>query len=199
MSALDDYVPPPYVAMHQAIRRLESDMPGREAEWVAEEALRRIKAADRRDILVRYVAEGIRAERRAEARRVERRAYIASTRESRVWNRKFEAERERIRVEDPTEYRKRWPTIGEAIDDMRSALRLELTAELLNSSFSLGDGRSVTWGRATVADHRLRAGLLATTAAGTLQTAALHEEAIAVIEAAGVTCLTEARMASVAA
>lgn len=191
---MTEYVPPPHVALAWAIRKLEQDMPGREAEWVATEALRRVKAADRKDILLRYVANGIREERRAEARRAERRAYVASTKETRQWHKAYEAEKERIRVEDPTEYRRRYPTIGQAIDDMRAELRLELTAELLMTTFALGDGRTVSWGRATVADHRQRVSMLANKAIGTLQTAALHEEAIAVIEEAGKTCLTEVRM-----
>ncbi len=71
---------------------------------------------------------------------------------------------------------------GHEIERLRSALRAE---------FALYDRSSVSWGRATVLQHRLRIGLLAKNMAGIRETIVRHEQAIRKIEAAGVTCLDE--------
>ncbi|MFI2663193.1 hypothetical protein [Micromonospora carbonacea] len=68
-------------------------------------------------------------------------------------------------------------------------VRLETTRELLASFFALGDGRQVSWGDATVADHRQRIELLVRGMAGTAETAARHAAAIRMIEEAGVSRL----------
>lgn len=185
------YVGPPRYELRRALSQLERDFPDNDADWLANAAIRRFKAAERTVLLAEFIADSIRQDRRAEARRVEQRAYRAATNDDRKWRREYQQEKERVRVEDPLEYRRRYPTIGEALDDFRAEIRLELTAELMATTFALGDGRSVTWGRATVAQHRQRAAKLVGTAVGTLQTVALHEEAIAAIEAAGVSCLRD--------
>jgi hypothetical protein len=70
-------------------------------------------------------------------------------------------------------------------------VRLEVTAELLGTSFALGDGTSVTWGEATVDQHRQRVEMLSANAAGVVETAARHVAAVRMCEEAGVSCLAE--------
>lgn len=74
-------------------------------------------------------------------------------------------------------------------------IRLDVTEELLGSSFALGDGVRVTWGNATVAEHRQRVDLLLKMSAGTVETAARHQAAIALLEAEDVPTLARLRSA----
>ena len=62
--------------------------------------------------------------------------------------------------------------LTEAIQAYEAHMRVRITAELLATTFSLGDGIEVTWGAATVDQHRQRVAMLTRTAAGTLETAA---------------------------
>lgn len=65
-------------------------------------------------------------------------------------------------------------------------------ALLLDSTFALPSGERVTFAAATAEQHELRAVALEAMAAGDLQTAGLHREAISVIERAGVDTLGDA-------
>lgn len=67
-------------------------------------------------------------------------------------------------------------------------------ASLFRSRFSLGDGAGtmIEWGKATVADHTARIAMLEAMVAGVQATITRHRKAIAIIEAAGATCLEEA-------
>lgn len=172
-----------------AIRRLDEEFSDRTAEWIADEAAKHLTTREVQEVLHSLLVDLVTEHRRAVVRREEQRSYRADTK----WRRSNEARKEALRVSDPVEYRRRYPTLGQAIDDFRKEIKLELTAELLASSFALGDGRTVLWGQATIADHRQRVGMLVDQAAGTLHTAALHEEAIAVIKAHGATCLSDIR------
>lgn len=75
--------------------------------------------------------------------------------------------------------------------NFRDAVRLELTAELLGAEFALGDGRSVTWGAATVAEHTQRIDLLMGNVRGNLETANRHRSAVAMIAEHGVSTLND--------
>ncbi len=77
------------------------------------------------------------------------------------------------------------------IEEVAEEVRLETTAELLETIFALGDGSKTTWGQATVWQHQQRIQMLAKNAAGIVETAALHSAAISMIETAGVACLAE--------
>lgn len=85
--------------------------------------------------------------------------------------------------------RKLFAGIGRILDEYRATLHAEWTADLLASTFALGDGRTVTWGEATIADHATRIDLLTKMAAGTLETAALHQKAIDELTATGLPSL----------
>jgi hypothetical protein len=82
-------------------------------------------------------------------------------------------------------------TILPMVEEFAQKVRLEVTTELLASTFALGDGTDVTWGEATVEQHRQRIDLLARMAEGTIETAARHQAAIDLIEENGVARLAE--------
>jgi hypothetical protein len=70
-------------------------------------------------------------------------------------------------------------------------LKMEWTRELLQSAFALRDGSRVTWGAATIAEHRERIEIFVELADSNLKGAARHEAAITAIQRAGTTCLNE--------
>jgi hypothetical protein len=76
-------------------------------------------------------------------------------------------------------------------EHMRAEIRLELTAELLDAPFALGNGTTVTWGDASIEDHERRIEMLVAHAGGTLATAQRHDAAISMIRAGDVTCLRD--------
>lgn len=57
-------------------------------------------------------------------------------------------------------------------------------ADLLQATFALPSGERVTWATATIEQHEARATSLEVMAAGDLQTAALHREAVSTIRGA---------------
>lgn len=64
---------------------------------------------------------------------------------------------------------------------------------LFKDRFALGDGLGgVEWGKATIEQHRTRIAMLEVLRDGIHATIQRHEEAITIIETAGVTCLEEA-------
>ena len=64
-------------------------------------------------------------------------------------------------------------------------------AELFKREFRIGDGRVVTYGAATLADHRQRVQMLTAQVLGIQKTIEFHEWAIEQITSAGVKCLNE--------
>lgn len=77
--------------------------------------------------------------------------------------------------------RKHFGRMRQIVDDYKNDIRMEWTRELLDTSFALGDGTTVTWGDATPQQHQARIDMLAKIADGTLQTAARHQAAIEAI------------------
>jgi hypothetical protein len=67
----------------------------------------------------------------------------------------------------------------------------EAFRKLLDSTFALGDGVVVTWGRATYAQHAQRREMLLKFAAGTIKTAHQHELAMAVLAREGASYLDD--------
>lgn len=94
-----------------------------------------------------------------------------------------------------TEWSKLMEDIQDGIHDQATRLAQEIhaewTADLLGSTFALRDGTKVTWGSATQAQHRERVEMLTKHAAGTVETAALHERALQDIAKAKVHNLAE--------
>lgn len=80
----------------------------------------------------------------------------------------------------------RWDGIMQQIQDdihdkataLADQMVAEWTADLLASTFALPDGKRVTWGEATADQHRIRVNMLVKQAAGTTETAALHQKAL---------------------
>lgn len=72
------------------------------------------------------------------------------------------------------------------MEDLTNSIRLELTEELLGSVFALGDGQRVTWGNATLEQHRQRADMTMQFAVANAEDAARHEAAIKLLEEHGV-------------
>lgn len=109
-----------------------------------------------------------------------------------------EDEKDRLFREDPDEYSNRfgWGLVRRQFEDWENKIRLKVTAELLAASFALGDGRTVTWGDATIEDHHIRIGLLQRQLLGTGDAIARHEAAVSMIVEAGVTRLGEVRVAA---
>lgn len=70
-------------------------------------------------------------------------------------------------------------------------VRIETTRELLSTMFALGDGTRITWGAATVAQHRQRIEMLTVNAAGIIEAATRHHAAIRMIEGGDASCLNE--------
>lgn len=65
-------------------------------------------------------------------------------------------------------------------------------SRVLDESFAVdGSGRRVLWGAATVEDHKARIAFLASYVSAINVTIRRHEEAVARIEAHGVSCLNE--------
>jgi hypothetical protein len=100
----------------------------------------------------------------------------------------------------PTAYRQeekwrfeteRHQLIAELLKKYKETIRLELTEELLGSIFALGDGRRVTWGEATRAEHEQRIDMLAKNANANAAAAARHMAAVSMIEEAGVERLAD--------
>jgi hypothetical protein len=60
-----------------------------------------------------------------------------------------------------------------------------VTEELLGTEFALRDGRKVTWGEATRGEHMQRIALLQKNAAGNVDAAARHYQAVAMLDEAG--------------
>lgn len=75
--------------------------------------------------------------------------------------------------------------VAEAMD------RPDPLATLRGETFRLGNGREVSWDKATVEEHRQRVEMLERIRAGIAATIDRHQEAIRRIEDAGVTCLAE--------
>lgn len=75
------------------------------------------------------------------------------------------------------------------VDDLARELHSEWSASLLKATFSLPNGSQVSWADATTEEHEARAAQLEGLAAGDLQTAAIHRQAVADILAAGVSKL----------
>jgi hypothetical protein len=82
-------------------------------------------------------------------------------------------------------------SVQAAVAAYERSLRIEWTAELLESEFALGDGTRVTWGEATVEQHRARAEMFQNNAAANLEGAARHRKAIAALSEAGASSLGE--------
>lgn len=77
------------------------------------------------------------------------------------------------------------------VEEIEQRIRIEVTEELLSTAFATGDGNRVTWGTATLDQHKDRLRMLKKHIQGTAETAAMHSAAIKMIQEAGVSTLAE--------
>lgn len=78
------------------------------------------------------------------------------------------------------------------LNDYKAELRIEWTADLLASTFSVGDGTFVTWGEATADHHRDRVEMFKANAIANIEGAARHEAALDTLTTTGAPCLNMA-------
>lgn len=81
--------------------------------------------------------------------------------------------------------------VGEIVAQTASALHSEWEPSFLRQIIRMPDGREVTWGAATVADHETRLQMFTVNAVANLEGAARHERAIRDIRTAGIRCLSD--------
>lgn len=74
----------------------------------------------------------------------------------------------------------------------RCEVILELSSELLQSGFALGDGTKVTWGEASAVQHQQRFELLMGQSSGGLRAAQRHQAAVKLMQLRNVSSLNEA-------
>lgn len=82
-------------------------------------------------------------------------------------------------------------TLGRTLDRYAEDLRVSWTAELLDSTFAVGDGTLVTWGEATVEQHAERRQMFLNNAHANMEGAARHESALRELRASGKPTLRE--------
>lgn len=71
------------------------------------------------------------------------------------------------------------------IEDFASALKIEWTKELLATEFGLADGTRVTWGGATIDQHRERVAMFQRNVVANAEGAARHMKAVEQLQASG--------------
>ncbi len=139
----------------------------------------------RQGLLLRFVKDEIASIRRDDALRAERRAQrnpnaARESRERKEWLAARAAERIARGYGADV-----WGGLAMAMDGLREAVRLEVTSELLATSFALPDGRLVTWGTAIVSDHEARRDALLGHALATAETGLRHQRAIEMLLESG--------------
>lgn len=169
------------------LEKSRQDFAGRVAEW--EEQKRQRQAS--------WVAHPASAPRNTRVYKT----WATTTDEGRVFEEQRareeadKAERARLYREDPDAYDERYGVgrimreFQASIEAIRTEAKLELTSELLGASFALGDGRSVTWGSATMDEHRQRIEMLGRNIEGNLDTMRVHEMAVELLRRSGADCL----------
>lgn len=95
----------------------------------------------------------------------------------------------------PVVHEDRWSGMIRAlrpvIEKYEQSVRLEVTAELLQTSFELADGSLVTWGEATGDDHEEMVSRCVWSAEAELQDAVRHRAAADMLRREGIACLNQ--------
>lgn len=81
--------------------------------------------------------------------------------------------------------------LNQEVSSLLRRMRMRWSAKLLMASFALRDGRRVTWGEATLSNHKERVEMFKKNAAANLEGAARHQAAIHDITEAGLECLND--------
>ncbi len=108
-----------------------------------------------------------------------------------------------IETDEGRDYEAQWQATSDAInerwmanlvammDGFRAELRMEWTAELLDTPFALPDGSQVAWGDASIEQHRTRRQMFMDNARVNVEGAARHDQAIRDLEANGAATLRD--------
>lgn len=178
------------------------------AEVVAERIADQLDPADLREVAIRALVVEVESVRRRWAYDIERAAVRpasspapttqrgrreANRQDRERWLAKHPEEAARFQAETDAITERFAASMREHVEAFATQVRLELTAELLASEFAVGDGRRVTWGEASMADHQSRANMLSRNAASISETAAAHLAAVRMIEERGAATLAECR------
>lgn len=153
-----------------------------------------------RDLARAYILDAVKAARRDLALRREQEAQQERMRKIEEDNQRPEVIEERRRREEKHEKAmqeindRMWASVRAATDKYAAQLKMEWTEELLTTGFALGDGRIVTWGTATIADHQQRIDMLERNAVGNLEAAGRHRAAMEEIAQNGATTLADLHM-----
>lgn len=106
------------------------------------------------------------------------------------WEQETEEGRAWVEMERDFEHKK-YEGLACLLDEWKDHLRIEWTAELLESEISMPDGRRTTWGAASLDDHRKRKAMFESNAVANLEGAARHAKAIEDLESTGASCLND--------
>ena len=154
---------------------------GEDEFQAARAALAGCSASVRLDLAVAAVVDSVRARQREATLTVERAAARPKPRVSQVER----DERQMKRFSDMASVMT--PIIERYADEMR----MEWTAELLASAFTLDDGTRVNWGDATVDQHSQRVEMFRRNAMANAEGAARHLKAVGALRLSGCSTLRE--------
>ncbi|KQP83725.1 hypothetical protein [Aeromicrobium sp. Leaf291] len=99
------------------------------------------------------------------------------------------------REEDSAARAHQWNALSETLQEYTDSMRMQWTQEILSTKFRLGDGTEVTWGGATLEQHKSRHQMFMKNAHANLEGAARHQQAIRDLEATGAQTLADLRAA----
>ena len=153
----------------------------------ARRLITQVSEADRVGVLARMMVEEAKEMRRRSVYAIE----VAASRVGSVPSPSAKAPQRVLRAARASTVQQVARRLAPVLTAWRDHLHVEWTEELLHTSFSLGDGRIVTWGAATVLDHQERVALFLEKGSICLDGAAKHEAAIQVIQASAGSCLRD--------
>lgn len=109
------------------------------------------------------------------------------------WERETEVGREFARLDAEADFRQiqMVAVMQRALERYVEDLKMQWTAELLDSTFALRDGTVVTWGEATVEQHEDRRQMFLDNAHANMEGAARHEVAVRELRESGAATLRE--------
>lgn len=121
------------------------------------------------------------------------RAWVRDTDEGRQYHDEWERTSDQIRRQCDARFA---ASIHASIETYTNEVKMQWTQDLLDTGFALPDGTTVTWGDATVDQHKQRAQMFTANAAANIKGAARHTQAVRDLEASGVETLRTLVMAS---
>lgn len=161
-------------AIPDVIAQLVADFPGEQSRDLARKAVGEVTPETLRAYAVVKIEQDISKARRRLARALERESRLSKAKPG---SRPTTAEL-RSRAAD-------------LLDVYKAQLHVDWTAALRASTFALGDGTSVAWGKATIEQHETRIDMLTVNARGNLDGIRVHEAAIRALTESGTATLND--------